>query len=116
MADAEQPAPPAEGSAVIVAPPTAFDRRKAEPIWANQQFILALIVTVCLFGLLLVMAFHPAPPENHDLVNIMLTTVTAGWIAIVSYFYGSNQSSKSKDAAIATLAATTPAAPKEIKQ
>lgn len=112
MADAVQPNPmpaeqPLETPADTVVP-QHIDRRR-EPLWANHQFILALVISLCLFAFLGMLAWHPAPPDNRDLVNIIMTSITTGWVGIVSYFFGSNSGAKAKDTALATLAAKSPA-------
>lgn len=112
MADAAIPIPDvlATDPLVSVAPPASIDRRH-ETLWAeNAPFTLLMILTLGLFGLLVMMNFHPVPDNSKDLMNIMLGAIVTGWVAGVNYFFGSSASAKSKDTAIATLAAKTPPA------
>lgn len=110
MADIAAPnptlAPPAEAPQDPIVP-QHIDRRR-DSMWTSHQFILALVISLCLFGFLGMLAWHPAPPDNRDLVNIIMTSITTGWVGIVSYFFGSSSGTKAKDNALATLAAKTP--------
>ncbi len=77
-------------------PAQTGDRRK-EMMRNNPQFILALIITLCLFAFLSMLAWHPSPPDNRDLVNIIMTSITTGWVGVIGYFYGSSAPSRSKE-------------------
>lgn len=66
--------------------------------------VLALLVTIGFFGMLGVMAFHDLPVANRDMLNIMLGSLGAAWVAVVSYYFGSSAGSRAKDNSIAALA------------
>jgi len=52
--------------------------------------ILALFITVGLFGLLATMLKVTIPPDNEKLMDIMLGALTTGWVSVVSYYFGSS--------------------------
>lgn len=66
--------------------------------------VLAMLVTFGFFGMLGVMAFHDLPVGNRDMLNIMLGSLGAAWVAVVSYYFGSSAGSRAKDSSIAALA------------
>lgn len=99
MADEALPAPE----------PAPIDRRKGAPWNDRAPFVLMMVVTFGLFGLLVMMNFHPVPENSKDLMNIMLGAIGTGWVAGINYFFGSSATSRTKDSAIATLAAKAPA-------
>lgn len=101
MADPDAPVTSGTNAAPVITP---IDRRNGEAMMRNPQFVLALVVTLCLFMFLAVLAWHPAPDANRDVVNLIMQSIVTGWIGIIAYFFGSNSASKAKDTAIATLA------------
>jgi len=66
--------------------------------------VLAMLVTAGFFGMLSVMAFHDLPVGNRDMLNIMLGSLGAAWVAVVSYYFGSSAGSRAKDLSIEVLA------------
>ncbi len=66
--------------------------------------VLALLVTAGFFGMLAVMAFRDLPITNKDMLNVMLGSLGAAWVAVVSYYFGSSAGSRDKDAALAAAA------------
>ena len=66
--------------------------------------VLAMLVSAGFFGMLSVMAFHDLPVGNRDMLNIMLGSLGAAWVAVVSYYFGSSAGSRAKDGSIAALA------------
>jgi hypothetical protein len=66
--------------------------------------VLAMLVSGGFFGMLSVMAFHDLPVGNRDMLNIMLGSLGAAWVAVVSYYFGSSAGSRAKDSSIAALA------------
>lgn len=91
-------------------PAASVDRRRIAPWSDRAPFVLMMVVTFGLFGLLVMMNFHPVPDASKDLMNIMLGAIGTGWVAGINYFFGSSASARTKDTAIATLAAKSPAA------
>lgn len=65
--------------------------------------ILAVLITLGFFGVLAVLATRQAPIENRDLLNIMLGTLGAQFVAAVQFYLGSSKGSQGKDATIERL-------------
>ena len=63
--------------------------------------VLALLVTAGFFGMLGIMAFRDLPIPNKDMLNVMLGSLGAAWVAVVSYYFGSSAGSRAKDDALA---------------
>lgn len=64
--------------------------------------VLALLVTAGFFSMLATMAFRDLPIANKDMLNVMLGSLGAAWVAVVSYYFGSSAGSRAKDQALAT--------------
>jgi hypothetical protein len=58
---------------------------------------LSYALTAGFFGLLALTAFHPMPPENGPVVQIMLGALGGAWVQAMSFFFGSSVGSKNKD-------------------
>jgi N-acetylmuramic acid 6-phosphate (MurNAc-6-P) etherase len=71
---------------------------------ANIPFVLLVIVTCGLFGLIAILCFHEVPPTNQATVNTVLGIIATGWGMGVGYFWGTSASSKAKDATITAMA------------
>lgn len=54
---------------------------------------LAVGVTAGFFGILFYMAVWSVPASSKDLLNIMLGSLGAAWVSIVSYYFGSSSGS-----------------------
>ncbi len=65
--------------------------------------ILAAFVTFGFFGILAYMLKYTVPPENKDILNIMLGSLGTAWVGIVTYYFGSSSGSKDKDQQISDL-------------
>lgn len=63
--------------------------------------ILAIAVTVGFFGLLGFMALHDVPPSSKDLLNVMIGSLGAAWVSVISFYFGSSAGSAAKDEVIA---------------
>lgn len=100
----------ADDSIPIPVPAAPLDRRQ-EALLRNPQFLLAVLITAGMFAMWWTVTFKAIPSENHDIIISLLSAVTTGWVATVGYFFGSNSASKTKDTAIATLAAKPPGGP-----
>ncbi|WP_180542193.1 hypothetical protein [Nevskia soli] len=62
---------------------------------------LAIGVTFGFFGLLVFMAIHAVPAESKDVLNILLGSLGAGWMAVISYYFGSSsENAAAKNAAL----------------
>lgn len=66
-------------------------------------FLLMMLVTLGLFGLLMIMCFHEVPDKNAATVNTGIGLIATGWSIGVGYFWGSSAQSKTKDSTINTL-------------
>lgn len=73
--------------------------------WLNKTIlpILAGGVTIGFFGLLTYMLKYTIPPENKDVLNIMLGSLGMAWSMIIGYYFGSSMSSATKDKTINTI-------------
>jgi hypothetical protein len=72
--------------------------------------VLALGVTLGFFSLLLFMAMRSVPDSSKDVLNILLGSLGAGWVSIMSYYFGSsseNAQAKTADQAQTAAQATT---------
>jgi hypothetical protein len=63
---------------------------------------LAFVITAGFFGLLGWMMYEAPPKGSETTLNIMLGSLATGWIAMVSYYYGSSASSAQKTTAMAS--------------
>lgn len=54
---------------------------------------LAVVVTVCFFGLLGWLMYKSPPEGSKDILNIMLGALGAAWASIVAYYFGSSAGS-----------------------
>lgn len=68
----------------------ASARLRESTLRDSTPHVLALGVTVGFFGLLLFMAMHEVPATSKDVLNIMIGSLGAGWVAIISYYFGSS--------------------------
>lgn len=66
--------------------------------------ILAIVVTVGFFGILIGMMTGTLKAADNQALLLMLGALGAAWGAIVNFYYGSSNSSQTKDGTIATLA------------
>jgi hypothetical protein len=51
---------------------------------------LAIGTSIGFYGLLVFISVHAVPKENKDMLNILLGSLGAGWIAIIGYYFGSS--------------------------
>lgn len=58
---------------------------------ADIRNILAILYIVLVLGFLYVLAFHPVPAGNSNLVNILGGHVIAGSGIILGFFFGSSK-------------------------
>lgn len=73
--------------------------------WLSKTIlpILTYMVTLGFFGLLFYMLKYDIPDKNKDVLNIMLGSLGTAWITTIAYFFGSSQSSASKEKTINNL-------------
>jgi dolichol kinase len=101
MAD-EQPAAATAGTVQPPAIPAESSLTKHAPI------LLAGFILFAFLLMLVIMAFHTVPTENKDLVDTLLGVLGTAFAGVVGYFFGSNSSSKVKDATIASMTTKAP--------
>ena len=68
------------------------------------QYILGALIVVGFFTLLIVLALVKVPPENKDLLNIVVGGLIGAFATIVGYYFGSSSSSSKKDEMIGNIA------------
>ncbi len=66
--------------------------------------VALILTTLGFFGMLAAMLHWDVPPQNKDMVNIMLGSLGTGWMACLTYFVGSTRNSARKDDTISQLA------------
>jgi hypothetical protein len=58
--------------------------------------ILAITITVGFFGMLAVVMHYGVQPQSEKLVDIMLGSLGAAWLSVVTYYFGSSAGSDKK--------------------
>src|SRR6266513_378076 len=102
MADADTTVVPLAGKPLTDPPDAALDPAVPAPAattidWKDSApLLLMVLVTTGFFGLVLLMVFHQIPPENVNVVNVVLGSIGTAWVSAMSYFFGSTAASKSK--------------------
>ncbi|HET9304852.1 MAG TPA: hypothetical protein VFO46_02385 [Candidatus Sulfotelmatobacter sp.] len=71
-------------------------RKREMGIRGLTPAILSIGVTSGFFGILSYMCLYAVPPESKDMLNIMLGSLGAAWVSIVSYYFGSSSDSSRK--------------------
>jgi hypothetical protein len=78
----------------------ARDRANARAMGiANKDWVpkaLAMSVTGGFFGILLLMTLKELPPENSNLVNVVIGALGTAWISIIGYYFGTSAGSMRK--------------------
>ena len=78
----------------------ARDRANARAMGiANKDWVpkaLAMSVTGGFFGVLLLMTLKELPPENSNLVNVVIGALGTAWISIIGYYFGTSAGSMRK--------------------
>ena len=80
--------------------------------FVSVPFVLMLIASIALLGIIGVLAFITVPKENLNTLTTVVGSVTAAFLTIVGFYFGSNSSSKAKDQAISNLTPQSAAPPK----
>jgi hypothetical protein len=108
MTDAQIPTPEsAPVLAITKSPPTnedtAHDRRI---FWMGTAILIMVLVIV------LLLFFITIPAANKDVLNTVIGAIVgSGFGSVVGFYYGSSQSSKTKDDTITNLTKADAAAP-----
>lgn len=61
------------------------------------QYILGALIVSGFFALLILLVLSAVPPENKDLLNLVVGALIGSFSSIVSYFFGSSLGSSKKD-------------------
>lgn len=83
---------------------TPLEPPASEPPRTSGTYVrplLAVVLTLGIFGELVLLMFHPVPEENHDLVVYMLGTLTGVAGSAATYYFGSSSGSEVKSALLA---------------
>lgn len=73
----------------------ARDREIKTQDWTPKA--LAIAITAGFFGLLGYLCKFEPPPGSRDILNIMLGSLGAAWLGVVTYYFGSSAGSARKD-------------------
>jgi hypothetical protein len=61
------------------------------------MYILGALITVCFFVVLYLLILNPTPPDNKDVLYLIIGALIGFEGAIVNYFYGSSKGSSDKN-------------------
>ncbi|HEY4040325.1 MAG TPA: hypothetical protein VGM32_00605 [Rhodopila sp.] len=59
--------------------------------------ILAYVLTVGLFGFIVLLSQVDIPATSAQALNLTLGSIGTAWVAMITYYYGSSRSSQNKD-------------------
>lgn len=81
------------------------DKRPSNDLWKNAAPIFfGLIVVGGFFAVMGSLLYHEFPPSNKDFIASLGKTLENILIMVVSFWFGSNASSKAKDETISDIA------------
>ncbi len=66
--------------------------RKAQPVFGRRDFVMdfiAICVVLGFFAMAFIIAFTPRDNSDHDILNMLIGQLSAGFIAVLSFFFGS---------------------------
>lgn len=61
---------------------------------ADIRNILAVLYVLLVLGYIYVLAFHPVPSENKDLVNIIGGHIIGGMGVVLAFYFGASKKEK----------------------
>lgn len=79
----------------------ASARQREMTLQDRTPAILAFAITAGFFGMLGVMMFEDLPVTGQEALLVMLGSLGTGWVAVVSYYFGSSAGSTAKSALLA---------------
>ncbi len=62
----------------------------------NMPAVMSMMVTIGFFSVLATLLFYPVPSSGKDILNIMLGALGSGWMAAMTYYFGSSSDSALK--------------------
>lgn len=65
--------------------------------------ILAVVLSVGMFGAIVMLATVQVPPNNREALMLLVGALATSWAAAMAYYHGSSSSSRAKDATNAAL-------------
>lgn len=67
--------------------------------WAKSDIRngIAVLYVVMVLVYIYVLVYHPVPPENKDLINVIGGHVIAGLGLVLAYYYGSSKTDVKND-------------------
>jgi len=80
-----------------------IDRLKPKDV---AQLILGGLIVIGFFALLVVLALVKIPPENKDIMLMVVGGLIGCFVTVVGYYFGSSSSSSTKDKTISDIAST----------
>jgi len=87
----------------IAADDRASARSREESVKDWTPRLLAFCITAGFFALLGVMTWHNIPIANQQMINIVVGSLGAAWLAVINYYFGSSAGSAKKDDTITAL-------------
>ncbi len=96
----------AEAIAKLAGDDRASARAREQVVRDSTPRYMAFLITIGFFSILFYMAFRSVPDPSKDILNIMVGSLGAAFISIISYFFGSSQGSERKTEILADQAKT----------
>lgn len=62
----------------------------------NLPLVLAILVTICFFSLMIILAFHEVPEKSLSILNILMGSLGTSWGSVINYYFGSSSGSAKK--------------------
>lgn len=72
-------------------------------VTASMPWMLSLITTVALLIVIVLFMYHELPDKSHDIVLILVTALTTGWLTAINYYFGTSAGSEAKNKTIEKL-------------
>ena len=60
---------------------------------AKTRLLIALILAVGFFALLYIMIFNPVPPENSDVLKVLVGFMGGAFVTMVTFYFGDSEGS-----------------------
>lgn len=77
--------------------------------WPDIRSMLAIIMTIGLFGIFYFLLNYEVPGGNRDTVNVLLGIIgSSGFSAVIQFYFGSSKGSEKKDEIMGRIAEAPP--------